>query len=64
MIAPAIIKPMRCGIFNLFNINGANKMIKRMSENNNTGFLSGKVMSNMESIIMKQNYCFFSLILR
>jgi hypothetical protein len=43
--APAIINPIRCGIRNLFKIIGANKMMNSIKENNNTGFLSGKVKS-------------------
>ena len=45
IIAPAIIKPIRCGIRNLFKTIGANKMMNSIKENNNTGFLSGKVKS-------------------
>jgi hypothetical protein len=52
MIAPAMINPINGGILNLFRINGANKIMNSMSENNNTGFLSGKEKFSMSRIII------------
>jgi hypothetical protein len=43
--APAIIKPNKCGIFNLFSRIGANKMITNININFNIGLVSGKDMS-------------------
>jgi hypothetical protein len=41
MITPEIINPIIPGTFNRFNKIGESKMINNISENINTGFLSG-----------------------
>jgi hypothetical protein len=45
IIAPAIIKPSKCGIFTRFSKMGANKIMSRITRNFNTGFVSGSVVS-------------------
>jgi len=44
-MAPAIISPIRWGIFNLLSTIGAKRMINRMVENIRTGLLSGSEKS-------------------
>ncbi|EPR71889.1 hypothetical protein ADIWIN_3087 [Winogradskyella psychrotolerans RS-3] len=52
MTAPAIISPRRWGIFILFRIIGANRIITNINKNFNTGFVSGKDVSKMFSTII------------
>jgi hypothetical protein len=54
-MAPAIIKPIKCGILNLFKSIGAKSMMKRIKENNNTGFFNGKANSKKLSKIIIEN---------
>jgi hypothetical protein len=62
-MAPAIIKPIRCGILNLFRIMGANKMIKSMVEKIRTGFFNGSeklsILSKIKIIESKPIYHYF-----
>ena len=54
--APAIIKPIRWGIFNLLRISGANSIINRINEKINTGFFKGRVRSNALNNIIGRKF--------
>ena len=49
MIIPAMIRPMRCGMDNLFNSKGTNNMINRIRAKIRTGSDNGKVNPKVDS---------------